>query len=203
MKFVFWRVTVLIVLFALLGAAYVYISAKLENYTLIIRQGEQLIKFSGWYMAAELWPFMVSGMFITGSAGGIALIWIIVKADNRDQAEKIAHYHRLAYLAQENALQAEFKANERLAEQFNQAIQRENAATLREQKASMLIRTTQDQLENIIAEAQKQVDIAKEESNDAENRRKNATATAERRRRKLEKLKTEQENQKLMEFFKS
>ncbi|MEI7269647.1 hypothetical protein WCT95_22230, partial [Pectobacterium versatile] len=83
------------------------------------------------------------------------------------------------------------------------AIQRENAATLREQKASAFIRTTQDQLENIIAEAQKQVDIAKEESNDAENRRKNATATAERRRRKLEKLKTEQENRELTEFFKS
>ncbi|WJM81048.1 hypothetical protein [Pectobacterium brasiliense] len=190
-------------MFALLSAAYVYISATLENYTLIIRQGEQLIKFSGWYITAELWPFMVASMFITGSAGGIALIWIIVKADNSDQTEKIAHYHRLACLAQENAVQAEFKANERLAKQLNRAVQREHAATLREQKASALIRTTQDQLENIIAEAQKQVDIAKEESNDAENRRKNATATAERRRRKLKKLKTEQENRELTEFFKS
>lgn len=203
MKFVFWRVTVLIVLFTLLGAAYVYMSATLENYTLIIRQGEQLIKFSGWYIVAELWPFVLPGILITGSAGGIALLWITVKADNSDQAEKIAHYHRLTSLAQENAVQAEFKANKRLAEQLDRAVQRENAATLREQKANALISAAQNQLENVIAEAQRQVDIAKEESSNAETRRKNATATAERRRRKLEKLKVEQENRELTEFFKS
>ncbi|MEI7123395.1 hypothetical protein WCU34_22935, partial [Pectobacterium parmentieri] len=83
------------------------------------------------------------------------------------------------------------------------AIQRENAATIREQKAGTLIKTTQDQLENVIAESQKQVSIAKQESSNAETRRKNATATAERRRRKLEKLKMEQENRELTEFFKS
>lgn len=203
MKFVFWRVTVLIVLLAFLGTTYWYMSAVLERYTLITQQGEPLIEWSGWHIFAELWVLMLPGILMTGCIGGLALLWIIIKADNRDQAEKIAHYHSLACLAQEKAIQAESEANKRLAEQIDRAIQRERAATLREQKASALMRTTQNQLENVIAETQKQVNIAKEESSNAENRRKNATATAERRRRKLEKLKLEQENRELAEFFKS
>ncbi|RXS80435.1 hypothetical protein ETR37_18455, partial [Geobacillus sp. PK12] len=189
MKFVFWRATVLIVLLASLGIIYWLMSATLEQYTLITRQGEHLIKISGWHIFAELWVLMLPGILITGCIGGLALLWIIIKADNRDQAEKIAHYHSLACLAQEKTVQAESEANNRLAEQLDRAIQREHAATLREQKASTLIRTTQNQLESVIAEAQKQINIAKEESSNAETRRKNATATAERRRRKLEKIK--------------
>ncbi|MEI7412305.1 hypothetical protein [Pectobacterium aroidearum] len=203
MKFVFCRVTVLIVLLASLGITYWFMYATLEHYTLITRQGEHLIKFSGWHIFAELWVLMLPGILITGCVGGLMLIWITVKADNRDQAEKIAHYHRLTCLAQEKAVQAESEANKRLVEQLDRAVQQENAATLREQKATALIRATQNQLEKIIAEAQKQVDIAKEESSKAETRRKNATATAERRRRKLEKIKTEQENRELTAFFKS
>ncbi|MCE5380590.1 hypothetical protein [Pectobacterium punjabense] len=203
MKFVFWRVTVLIVLLALLGISYWLMSATLDRYTLITRQSEHLIKFLGWHIFAELWALMLPGILITGCISGLALIWIIVKADNCDQGEKIAHYYRLACLAQEKAALAESEAQKRLIEQLDRAVQRENAATLREQKASALIRKTQDQLENVIAEAQKQVNIAKEESSNAEIRRKNATATAERRRRKLEKLKMEQENRELTEFFKS
>ncbi|GKW14028.1 hypothetical protein [Pectobacterium sp. IFB5596] len=203
MKFVFWRATVLIVLLASLGIIYWLMSATLEQYTLITRQGEHLIKISGWHIFAELWVLMLPGILITGCIGGLALLWIIIKADNRDQAEKIAHYHSLACLAQEKTVQAESEANNRLAEQLDRAIQREHAATLREQKASTLIRTTQNQLESVIAEAQKQINIAKEESSNAETRRKNATATAERRRRKLEKIKLEQENRELTELFKS
>lgn len=203
MKFIFWRITALIMLLATLGITYRLMSATLERYTLITRQGEYLIKYSGWHIFAELWALMLPGIFITGCLGGLALIWIIMKADNCDQGEKIAHYHRLACIAQEKAVQAESEANKRLAEQLDRAIQRENAATIREQKAGALIKTTQDQLENVIAESQKQVSIAKEESSNAETRRKNATATAERRRRKLEKLKMEQENRELTEFFKS
>ncbi|MBT9185795.1 hypothetical protein ILP31_17060 [Pectobacterium punjabense] len=203
MKFVFWRATVLIVLLASLGIIYWLMSATLEQYTLITRQGEHLIKISGWHIFAELWVLMLPGILITGCIGGLALLWIIIKADNRDQAEKIAHYHSLACLAQEKTVQAESEANNRLAEQLDRAIQREHAATLREQKASTLIRTTQNQLESVIAEAQKQINIAKEESSNAETRRKNATATAERGRRKLEKIKLEQENRELTELFKS
>lgn len=199
-----FQISIIIILIIAAALLYWFASHTLEPWVLSSKtaSGAQ-ISIRGWKIASELWPVMLTGAIPAFVILGAYGVWALFQAENGDHEAEIRKLHNETNIALKRAERAESLAEEKYRNlmleterKSQEAAESIRMADLKHAKACQAIKSANETIARLQAETTKKIQ-------ETEHRRKNAAATAERRRRKLERTEQEKSRQELNEFFKS
>jgi hypothetical protein len=194
-----WRISLFLLLLAALGTGYWWLDGVMATQAWAVATDEKWrIAGTGWETLKHAWPVAVAGTLIGGGIVFVFMGYLYMTATDADHENEIARINTHKALSDENAAQAQIRADksikadrEALRAQERQLEEREERLKRLETEAVKRVQLAEERAN----EAQKQVEQANLTANDAERRRQNATAAAARRKRQAERLKQEATNE--------
>lgn len=179
------RLIVIFILLAVVVTGTVWLHFELPNHAWAYKiNGEWYRTEEGWSLLLSAWPIALAGTVI----GGAVLLLLFGTAYSRgfdaDTEQQLSAMAMRLDSAEKRADSAAIRAEERLKED------RESLRNKAEEVAQALQKSERLKQEAVsyYNSAKEQVAEAEAKATDAEQRRKNATATAERYRKKLKRL---------------
>ena len=180
----------LILLLVIAGLLYWFISRTLDTVTLVQTLDDvshEVIR--GWAIVPALWPVMlVTAIPVLLGVGGLALRMLSAAVD-ADWQRELTREQQRADAAEQRADGVEENARARYEERNALAEKRQLEAAQQSYAASIRVKEVNAALEEAKRNVEKIRQQAQAAVNDAQQRLHNASATSERRRRKLEKQK--------------
>ena len=181
-----YRLAIILISLTLLGIGGYFLDEIMTLQAWGSHNGQQWhIDARGWKTLLHAWPVALGGAFLGGILMLFVLGYLLSQAQDEDHQKTIERLNQDKEHALEKASNAEKQANARF-------IQKTHDIEAREKQ----LNTLQGQLKSFALECQNKVNLANAKAKEgeekvvnAETRRHNASAAAERRKRKLERLK--------------
>lgn len=180
-----WRNTLTFTLFFILIFGAWWLDSVMENQAwATFQNGKWVLSGTGWETLKFAWPVVVAGLLIGSVITFFFTSYLYQIAKDLDHQSEIARISALKALSDEKAETATSKANDLLKVDRDALESYKEELINKERKLNQL----QDEAVKRIKSAERCANEAIQIAEDAERRRKNAVGAAERRRRKLDKI---------------
>ena len=185
-----WRTILMLALLAALGIGSWWLNGLMETQGWVVFKNQKwVIAGTGWETLKHAWPIAIAGMLIGGGILYALLGYLYLNATDADHKNEIDRITAQKALSDEKAKNAMNQANESLKADREALRSYERQLIDKERRLDQL----QEEATERVATAESRANDAIQAANDAEKRRQNAAGAAERRRRKLEKVNSQQE----------
>lgn len=179
------RLIVILALLAAVAAGAGWLHFELPNHAWMSRTGEDWnIAGQGWSLLLAGWPVALAGAVIGGAVLFFVFGWLFFKGLEQDTKREISVMAMQLEHAEKRARAADERAEERLQSQWKDVKNQEAVARQALSEYKELKQKALDYCES----AKKQVEQAEAKVAEAEKKRDNSAAMAERFRKKLNRL---------------
>lgn len=179
------RLIVILALLALVASGAIWLHFELLNHAWAHKlNGEWILIAKGWPLLLSAWPVALAGVVIGGAILFFLFGWLFVRGFEEDTKHKLRVMAAKLEHAEKLARNADERAEERLESQWEDLKNQQTVARQALSEYKELRKKILDYCES----AKKQVEEAEAKVAEAEKKRDNSAAMAERFRRKLNRL---------------